>query len=164
MLEIAAGHCPFSDQFQHMANQNLFWLAKFAVHFQRKGNKCMAYREIWYSKGANQFWSLFYYCCYTYICDCNNMPMLFTCLLFYALLLLVNITQLWCRYYCAMLLYVAVIMCKCCTFVPVIVCDVTTSKCYQTMLLSLGINAAAMCHGLSIHFYILQFGFITAAW
>ena len=34
MLETAAGHWPFSDQFQHLANQNPFRLAKFAVHFQ----------------------------------------------------------------------------------------------------------------------------------
>ena len=29
-------HWPFSDQFQHLANQNLFWLAKFTVHFNGK--------------------------------------------------------------------------------------------------------------------------------
>ena len=34
VLEITVGHWLFSDQFQHLANQNPFWLAKFAVHFQ----------------------------------------------------------------------------------------------------------------------------------
>ena len=34
VLEIAAGHWPFSDQFQHLANQNPSRLAKFTVHFQ----------------------------------------------------------------------------------------------------------------------------------
>ena len=33
MLEIATGHWPFSDQFQHLANRNPFWSAKFTVHF-----------------------------------------------------------------------------------------------------------------------------------
>ena len=39
VLEIAAGHWPFSDQFQHLANQNPFWSAKFTVHFQWDGNQ-----------------------------------------------------------------------------------------------------------------------------
>ena len=30
-LEIAAGHWSFSNQFQHLAHQNPFWLAKFTV-------------------------------------------------------------------------------------------------------------------------------------
>ena len=34
VLEIAAGHWPFSDKFQHLADQTPFWLAKFTVHFQ----------------------------------------------------------------------------------------------------------------------------------
>ena len=34
VLEITVSHWPFSDQFQHLANQNPFWLAKSAVHFQ----------------------------------------------------------------------------------------------------------------------------------
>ena len=38
VLEITVGHWPFSDQFQHLANQNPFWLAKFTVHFQWDGN------------------------------------------------------------------------------------------------------------------------------
>ena len=38
-LEIAAGHWPFSDQFQHLAIQNPFWSAKFTVHFQWEGNQ-----------------------------------------------------------------------------------------------------------------------------
>ena len=33
VLEIAAGHWPFFDQFQHLANQNGFWWTKFSVHF-----------------------------------------------------------------------------------------------------------------------------------
>ena len=33
VLEIAAIHWPFSDQFQHLADQNPFWLAKFTVNF-----------------------------------------------------------------------------------------------------------------------------------
>ena len=37
VLEIAAAHQPFSDQLQHMVNQNIFWLAKFTVHVQREG-------------------------------------------------------------------------------------------------------------------------------
>ena len=39
VLEIATGHRPFSDQFQHMADQNLFWSAKLTVHFQWELNK-----------------------------------------------------------------------------------------------------------------------------
>ena len=39
MLEIAAGHQPLSYKFQHMADQNLFWLAKLTIYFQWKGNK-----------------------------------------------------------------------------------------------------------------------------
>ena len=34
MLEITVGHWAFSEQFQHLVNQNLFWSAKFPVHFQ----------------------------------------------------------------------------------------------------------------------------------
>jgi len=39
VLEITVGHWPFSDQFQHLADQNLFWLANFTVHFQWDGNQ-----------------------------------------------------------------------------------------------------------------------------
>ena len=39
VLEIAADHWPFSDQFYHLANKNPFWLAKFTVHFQWDGNQ-----------------------------------------------------------------------------------------------------------------------------
>ena len=38
VLEITVGHWPFSDQFQHLADQNPFWSAKFTVHFQWDGN------------------------------------------------------------------------------------------------------------------------------
>ena len=38
VLEITVGHWPFSDQFQHLAKQNPFWLTKFTVHFQWDGN------------------------------------------------------------------------------------------------------------------------------
>ena len=34
VLEITVNHWLFSDQFQHLADQNPFWLAKFAVRFQ----------------------------------------------------------------------------------------------------------------------------------
>ena len=37
VLEITVGHWPFSDQFQHLADQNPFWSAKFTVHFQWDG-------------------------------------------------------------------------------------------------------------------------------
>jgi len=30
---------PFSDQFQHLADQNPFWSANFTVHFQWDGNQ-----------------------------------------------------------------------------------------------------------------------------
>jgi len=33
VLEITVGHWPFSNQFQHLADQNPFWLANFTVHF-----------------------------------------------------------------------------------------------------------------------------------
>ena len=36
ILETTAGHWPFSNQFQHLADQNPFWSAKFTVHFQWK--------------------------------------------------------------------------------------------------------------------------------
>ena len=39
VLEVAAGHWLFSDQFQHLADQNPFWSAKFTVHFQWEGNQ-----------------------------------------------------------------------------------------------------------------------------
>ena len=35
VLEITVSHWPFSDQFQHLADQNP---AKFTVHFQWDGN------------------------------------------------------------------------------------------------------------------------------
>ena len=38
VLEITVGHWPFSDQFQHLAEQNPFRLAKFTVHFQWDGS------------------------------------------------------------------------------------------------------------------------------
>ena len=38
VLEITVGHWPFSDQFQHLADQNPFWSAKFTIHFQWDGN------------------------------------------------------------------------------------------------------------------------------
>jgi len=38
VLEIKVGHWPFSSQFQHLANQNPFWLANFIVNFQWDGN------------------------------------------------------------------------------------------------------------------------------
>ena len=51
VLEIAAGHRPFSDQFQHMANHNLFWSAKLTVHFQWEGNT-VAYKKVLSSKSG----------------------------------------------------------------------------------------------------------------
>ena len=39
VLEITVNHWPFSDRFQHLANQNPFWLANFAVHFQWDSNQ-----------------------------------------------------------------------------------------------------------------------------
>jgi len=36
---ITVGHWPFSDQFQHLANQNPFWLTDFTIHFQWDGNQ-----------------------------------------------------------------------------------------------------------------------------
>ena len=34
VLEIIVGHWSFSDQFQHLADQNPFWSAIFSVYFQ----------------------------------------------------------------------------------------------------------------------------------
>ena len=34
VLEITVGRWPFFDHFQHLADQNPFWSAKFPVHFQ----------------------------------------------------------------------------------------------------------------------------------
>ena len=39
LLEITVVHWPFSDQFQHLANQTPFWSAKFPVHFQWDGSQ-----------------------------------------------------------------------------------------------------------------------------
>ena len=39
VLEITVGHWPFSDQFQHLADQNQFWSAIFPVHFQWNSNQ-----------------------------------------------------------------------------------------------------------------------------
>ena len=39
VLEITAGHWPFSDQFQHLASQNPYWLAKFTLDFQWDSNQ-----------------------------------------------------------------------------------------------------------------------------
>ena len=33
VLEITIGHWQFSDQYQHLADQNPFWSAKFPVRF-----------------------------------------------------------------------------------------------------------------------------------
>jgi len=35
--EITVGHWPFSNQFQHLANQNPFWSANFTIYFQKNG-------------------------------------------------------------------------------------------------------------------------------
>jgi len=37
VLEITVGHWPFSNQFQHLADQNPFWSANFTVHFSFNG-------------------------------------------------------------------------------------------------------------------------------
>jgi len=39
VLEITVGHWPFSEQFQHLADQNPFWSANFTAHFQWDGNQ-----------------------------------------------------------------------------------------------------------------------------
>jgi len=39
VLEIIVGHWLFSDQFQHLADQNPFWSTNFSVHFQWDGNQ-----------------------------------------------------------------------------------------------------------------------------
>ena len=39
VLEITVSHWPFSDQFQHLADQNPFWSAIFPVHFQWDNNQ-----------------------------------------------------------------------------------------------------------------------------
>ena len=39
VLEITADHWPFSNQFQHLANQNPFRSAKFTVYFQWEDNQ-----------------------------------------------------------------------------------------------------------------------------
>jgi len=33
VVDIKVGHWPFSDQLQHLADQNPFWLVNFTVHF-----------------------------------------------------------------------------------------------------------------------------------
>jgi len=56
VLEITVGHWTFSKQFQHLADQNPFWLANFTVHFQWDGNqptKCPIFK-----KTANQLLTL----------------------------------------------------------------------------------------------------------
>ena len=37
--EIIVSHWLLSEQFQHLTNHNLFWLAKFPVHFQWDSNQ-----------------------------------------------------------------------------------------------------------------------------
>ena len=54
VLEIAVGHWPFSDQFQHLADQNPFWLAKFPVHFQWE-QQSVTYKYPVFKKMADQF-------------------------------------------------------------------------------------------------------------
>jgi len=39
VLEITVGHWPFFNQFQHLADRNLFWLGNFTVHFEWDGNQ-----------------------------------------------------------------------------------------------------------------------------
>ena len=39
VLEITVGHWPFSDQFQHLADQNPYWSAKLIVGFQGDSNR-----------------------------------------------------------------------------------------------------------------------------
>ena len=49
VLEITVSHWPFSDQFQDLAKQNPFWLAKFTVYFQWDSNqkltKCPIFKK-----------------------------------------------------------------------------------------------------------------------
>ena len=94
-------------------------------------------QEVLSSKRANQFLILISttaaICCY------NHVYMLCMCLLLYTMLLLVNVTLLWCRYCnAAATISVVVIMCKCGTYMSVIVCDVVASKCHQKNVAAIG--------------------------
>ena len=57
VLEITVGHWPFSDQFQHLADQNPFWSAKFTVHFSM-GWQLITYKMSYFQKTADQFLTL----------------------------------------------------------------------------------------------------------
>ena len=81
VLEMAAGHQPFSDQFQHMANQNCFWSAKLQYIFS--GRAINILQKFYLQKNS---WpisdSYSYHCTYmhthkyihAYIC-CSYIPL-----------------------------------------------------------------------------------------
>ena len=54
MLEITVSHWPFSNQFQHLADQNPFWSAKLSVHFQW-GQRSVTYKLPYFQKTTDQF-------------------------------------------------------------------------------------------------------------
>ena len=61
VLEITVGHWPFSDQFQHLADQNPFWSAKVTVHFNRMVTDNLQKCPI-FKKCSDPY---FYHCCLT---------------------------------------------------------------------------------------------------
>ena len=60
MLEITIGHWPFSDQFQHLADQNPFWLAKFPIATISMRQQSIAYKISYLQTTADQFLILIY--------------------------------------------------------------------------------------------------------
>ena len=54
VLKITVGHWQFSDQFQHLADQNPFWSAKFTVGWQ-----LITYKMSYFKKWPTNFWPLF---------------------------------------------------------------------------------------------------------
>ena len=74
MLEITVGHWPFSDQFQHLADQNPFWSAKFIMHFQWDN-----LQNVLFSKNGRPISDPYFYHCYGECSDlafCNAVCML----------------------------------------------------------------------------------------
>jgi len=64
VLEITVSHWLFSDQFQHLTDQNPFWSANFTIHFQWDGNQLPTKCPI-FKKTADQFLTLIF----TTACD-----------------------------------------------------------------------------------------------
>jgi len=63
VLEITVGHWLFFDQFQHLANQNPFWLANFTVHIYFWGMAINNLQNVISSKNGRPISDPYFYHC-----------------------------------------------------------------------------------------------------